>query len=339
MAHRRQEFILDVVQLVQPQVDASQFIDLAVEVAVHAAQLFLHGHQMPQHSIEGVTELLEFVAGADIGAHVELAVCDRVADFLQVQHRLRHDVSNHQIDGDDRQHDLHQLGRDHEGIHEVQRRLHTFERQGDLDRTEEFSCLTFNHLSIGVGASLMVMARKARLGRFERHEVLILRLFAVDFLIDVVHSARSQFVQRIPIASGGLELEVHVLITGMRMQQSALECLQLFRLNFEVRVDPVGRLAGAVQKPFLFVLQTRAQDRAAKLRSVLHRLNVSFQQEAGRQRFSRRLRRPVEQPRCLSAVQEKRRDREQRQPRPEQHHHLQLEVGFTQQTFQRAIRH
>jgi hypothetical protein len=98
--HRRQEVVLEVIQLVQPHVGLGQFVDLAVEHAVDLPQLFLHGHQVPQHAIERLAELLELVAGANVGAPFEIAPRNRIADLLQVQHWLDNDVTHDRIGGD-----------------------------------------------------------------------------------------------------------------------------------------------------------------------------------------------------------------------------------------------
>ena len=100
----------------------------AVEVRVDAPQFLLHRDEVPQHSVKRMAEFLELVTGANVSAHIELAVRDRVADLLQVHDGLGHDVSQDQVDRDDRQHDLQQLGRDHEGVGAGQRRPHAVER-------------------------------------------------------------------------------------------------------------------------------------------------------------------------------------------------------------------
>ena len=137
VAHRRQELVLEIVHLVEFQVDLGQLVDLAVEVDVDVLEFVLDGDQVPQHAVERVAEFLELVAGADFGSEFEVALCDGVADFLEVHHRLGDHVADDQVDGQDRQHDLDQFGGDHEGEDSVNRRAGAFQRHADLDHSDQ----------------------------------------------------------------------------------------------------------------------------------------------------------------------------------------------------------
>ena len=78
MAHRGQEVALEPVHLEQGEVRLRQLVDLAVEVVVDGSEFLLHGHEVVEHPVEGVRQLLELVAGLDLGADGQLAGGDGV---------------------------------------------------------------------------------------------------------------------------------------------------------------------------------------------------------------------------------------------------------------------
>ena len=94
VAHRGQEIALEPVRFVQRHVRPRQFIDFAVQVDVRSLELVLLAHQVAQHSVEGVTEVFEFVAGLNFAADIDFAGGDGVADLLEVLHRLDDDVAH-----------------------------------------------------------------------------------------------------------------------------------------------------------------------------------------------------------------------------------------------------
>jgi len=67
VAHRGQEIALQRVHFVEPHVGLGQLVHFAVQAGVDLAQLFLGGDQVPQHAVESRGQLLELVAGADVG--------------------------------------------------------------------------------------------------------------------------------------------------------------------------------------------------------------------------------------------------------------------------------
>ena len=96
MTHGREEIALEPVRFVQGHVGLRQLIDLEVEIGIHFAQTVLHADQIAQHAVEGVTEILEFVAGLDLAAHIELAGGYGVADLFEVFDRFDNDIAyNH----------------------------------------------------------------------------------------------------------------------------------------------------------------------------------------------------------------------------------------------------
>ena len=66
MAYSGQKVAFDAVEFMERKVGLSQFIHLAVEVAVDLPKGLLHGHQVMEHPVEGVRKLFEFVAGLNL---------------------------------------------------------------------------------------------------------------------------------------------------------------------------------------------------------------------------------------------------------------------------------
>ena len=164
---------------------------------------------------------------------------------------------------------------------------------------------------------------------------LFLLLTAATFSLFVIGTLGTRWAQVMLVA-----VAAATAIARMRMQQLSFERLQVIGLNFEIHIDEVGiRAVQSIDQPFRLVDEPRLDDRTAKFRRVLNRSPMSLEDDVRRQRLGGGFRRSVEQPRCLSPVQKERRDRQQCQARAEQHQHLQLKVGFAQQTFQRTVRH
>ena len=71
VAHGGQKVALQAVHFVEPHVGLGQFVDLDVQIVVDVLQLFLAGGQLAQHAVEGRGQLLEFVAGVNVGPQAE----------------------------------------------------------------------------------------------------------------------------------------------------------------------------------------------------------------------------------------------------------------------------
>ena len=103
VAHRREEIALEHVHFIEPHVDLRQFIDFAVEAGVDLPQFFLDGGQMPQHAVERHGQLLELVAGVDVGPQRDIAAADRVAHVAEVAQRFHDHVTHDDVGGEHRQ--------------------------------------------------------------------------------------------------------------------------------------------------------------------------------------------------------------------------------------------
>ena len=128
-SHGGHEVIFQIVQLVELQVGPGQLVDLRIELGVHLSQLLLHGHEVPQHAIERLAELLELIARADLGPPVEMAAGDRIADFPQVFDRLDDHVTNNGPRGGHGQEHRNNGGRQQNGIVPRQRAVILRDRQ------------------------------------------------------------------------------------------------------------------------------------------------------------------------------------------------------------------
>ena len=65
--------------------------------ALTLPQLLLRRDQVAEHAVEGVGQVLELVAGLDLGPHVELAAADVVAHVAQVLERLDDHVADDDV--------------------------------------------------------------------------------------------------------------------------------------------------------------------------------------------------------------------------------------------------
>ena len=152
VAHGGQEVALEAVGLEQGQVGLGQLVDLAVEVGVDLAQAVLHVHEVAQHAVEGVAEVLELVAGLDLAADVQFAGGDGVADFLEVLDRLDDHVSHNEVTAGHDEQGRHQGGGDehrpvdmdavHDGVDGLLRHL-------DLDQGDEVLGLHLGQVRVG----------------------------------------------------------------------------------------------------------------------------------------------------------------------------------------------
>jgi hypothetical protein len=133
VAHGRQEVALEPVHLEEGHVGLRQLVDLAIQVVVHVAELLLHGHQVVEHPVEGVRELLELVAGLDLAADREPAGGDRVGDIAEVLDRLDDHVADDHVRRDHRQHRGDQREGDQHGAITVDRLGGLLHRQADHD--------------------------------------------------------------------------------------------------------------------------------------------------------------------------------------------------------------
>ena len=115
----------------------SQLVDLAVEVDVDVLEFVLDGDEVPQHAVEGVAEFFEFVTGPDFGSEFEVALCDGVADFLEVHHRLGDHVADNEVEGEDGEDDLDEFGGDDEGEDAVKRGSSAVQWHADPDDTDQ----------------------------------------------------------------------------------------------------------------------------------------------------------------------------------------------------------
>ena len=61
--------------------------------------------QVAQHAVEGHGQLLELVAGVDVGPQRDVAAADRVAHVAEVPQRLDDHVADDDVGGDHRQED------------------------------------------------------------------------------------------------------------------------------------------------------------------------------------------------------------------------------------------
>ncbi len=105
-----QEFALEPVGFVERDVGLGELAELQIQRLVDGAELFVAGFEIGQHRVEGFGELLEFVAGADVGADVQIALADFFGGFLQNADRLENQSS-----GDDVEHAGCQRAGDHPG--------------------------------------------------------------------------------------------------------------------------------------------------------------------------------------------------------------------------------
>ena len=105
VAHGGQEVALERVELVEPHVGLGQLVHFAVEVGVGLAQFLLRADQVAQHAVEGRGQLLELVAGVDVGPERGVAAAHGVAHVAQMPQRLDDHVADDGIQGDHRQED------------------------------------------------------------------------------------------------------------------------------------------------------------------------------------------------------------------------------------------
>ncbi|MCX5660620.1 MAG: hypothetical protein NTW19_12995 [Planctomycetota bacterium] len=78
-----EEFALDLVGLVERDVGLRELAELQVEALVDGAELVLVGAERLEHVVEDVGELLELIAGVDVGADVEVPVGDLLRGLAQ----------------------------------------------------------------------------------------------------------------------------------------------------------------------------------------------------------------------------------------------------------------
>jgi len=115
MADRRQETVLQPIALVKGQVSLGQLVDLGIQLQVRTLQLVLHGNQGPQHAVESMAQVLEFIPGLDLAAHIQLPRGDRVTDLLEVLDRLDDHIPDNEIGTGHDQQGGCQCGADEDG--------------------------------------------------------------------------------------------------------------------------------------------------------------------------------------------------------------------------------
>ena len=96
MADVGEKFALQTVRFVQRDVRFAKLNQFQVERFVDVAQLFVAGFQIGQHRVERLGQLFKFIAGADVGADIEIALADFFGGFLEDAHGLKN-----QARGDD----------------------------------------------------------------------------------------------------------------------------------------------------------------------------------------------------------------------------------------------
>ena len=169
MAHRGQEVALEAVRFVQGQVGLGQFVHLAVEVGVDLAQLILHVDEVAEHAIESMAQILEFVAGLDLAADVELPGRDGVADLLEMLDRLDDDVADDDLAAGHDEQGGHQGRRDEQGPVVINAAFDRFCRELDhhdahqivfIERVDADFVAFF--LGFAVAFKQLLVARKAR---------------------------------------------------------------------------------------------------------------------------------------------------------------------------------
>ena len=92
--------LLSSIHLVQPHVQLRQLVDLAVEIHVGLPQFLLDGDQRPQHAVESRGQLLELVAGVDLGPQGDIAAGHGVAHVAEVPQRFDDHVADDGIRGE-----------------------------------------------------------------------------------------------------------------------------------------------------------------------------------------------------------------------------------------------
>ena len=98
MADVGQELALEPVGFVQGQVGFGKLPKLQVQPLVDRAELVGALLEIGQHRVERFGKLLEFVAGVDVGADVEVALADFLGGFLQDANGLENQPGGDQIE-------------------------------------------------------------------------------------------------------------------------------------------------------------------------------------------------------------------------------------------------
>src|SRR6516162_2454895 len=97
MADRGEEIALQAVRFVKSHVRAGKLIDFMVQVRVDLPPAVLHAHQVSQHPVERVAQILELVARLDLATHIQLAGSDGVTDLLEMLHGFDDDIANNEV--------------------------------------------------------------------------------------------------------------------------------------------------------------------------------------------------------------------------------------------------
>ena len=197
VAHRGQEIVLELVHLVQAEVRAGEFFDLAIQAGVDRSQFILRGDEVPQHAVVGMAEFFELVARADVGPLVQVAVGDRIGHFLQVQHRLDDDVPHDEVRDRHGQKASHQSQRNQQGVVACDLRLRIAQWKGELGHRHQFPQVKIHQLSLGRThltrcdcGTRGSMTGQARLSGADRLKILV--LFGHRVLVNEVRVALLQ---------------------------------------------------------------------------------------------------------------------------------------------------
>lgn len=168
VAHGGHEVAFEIVHLEEGEVDLGEFVDLTVEIAVDLPEFLLNGDEVTEHAVEGVAEFLEFVASTDVRSEIEVAAGDGVADILEVEDGLDDDVADDGVGGDHGQEGSTDGGGEQQGVVHGEGAIGIGEGDIDLGHAEEVPFLEVgdidrvtSHAGLG-GADGTVVAKAIR---------------------------------------------------------------------------------------------------------------------------------------------------------------------------------
>ena len=96
-----EELAFEAVGLIEGKVAFREFSELEVEAFVDGPELVLAGLQVSEHFIECLGQFLELIAGADVGADVQIAFADFFGGFAEDANGSEDEASGNEIEDDD----------------------------------------------------------------------------------------------------------------------------------------------------------------------------------------------------------------------------------------------